>query len=965
MSLEKLNAVWPGWETVRLLGRGSFGAVYEIRQDADGLARSASVEVFHIPQREAEIETLRDEGYDDAELAVHFQALKDQVEKVFRELAALGDGAKVVRCSEIRSVLHQDGIGWDVHILTELLAPLPSVLSFPAEEEKVIRIGTDLCLALAASRDLGIHHGDISPKSVFVAGDWTYRLGDFGLADILADSEKATVKADAGLFTAPEVLRSEPCSEKADLYSVGMVLYWLLNEGRCPFLPLPPASVTGAQQREARARRQAGEALPAPAHGSDALRQIVRKACAFDPAARFCSAEEMLLALEALLPPVFSAPAGEENVASVSDAQAAGEISRNQIPLSAPVPEEEDEGTVDTRRPTAAGQVSRNQLPLSTSLPEEDEGTVSTRRPRAAAAPKAASTQQPPKKKARWPLFAALALLVLLIGGAVLLLHPAGDTWAAPRYEWSEDHSAVTAVRVCENDPDKTETETAQAVSTVLLSPTCEAAGKTAYTASFQNPAFETQTEELADLPALGHSWGPVRYTWTEDYSSCTAERVCLNDPAHRESETVETSSRVSVAATCGTAGNTTYTADFQNTAFLTQTKTLANLPALGHDWGEANYLWSEDYSTCTAERVCANTSAHKETETVQSSSRVSVAPTCLTTGEAVYTASFSNPAFETQSQEVSNVPALGHSWGTVSYTWSSDYGSCTAERVCLNDPSHKETETVRTSSRISTAASCLSAGSTTYTAAFKNSAFAAQTKTVSDVPASGHRWGAADYTWSSDKSTCTATRVCLNDPSHKETETVHTTSLVSTPATCTDGGKTTYSAVFTNSAFAAQTRVIADQIALGHNWQDATYSTPKTCSRCGATSGSVKGWVGEPSSYWGDTTIMLRGYQTTHPKLLESPIYNCMKLTMEFRMSDYSGYPFGEWYFYIRDMSGKWQPIRLFEVSENASSQTYTVSFSFDPRVSFDAFAVAKRVDSSFDISYSLYIYDVQQYVG
>ena len=887
MSLEKLNAVWPGWETVRLLGRGSFGAVYEIRQDADGLARSASVEVLRIPQREAEIETLRDEGYDDAELAVHFQALKDQVEKVFRELAALGDGAKVVRCSEIRSVLHQDGIGWDVHILTELLAPLPSVLSFPAEEEKVIRIGTDLCRALAASRDLGIHHGDISPKSVFVAGDWTYRLGDFGLADILADSEKATVKADAGLFTAPEVLRSEPCSEKADLYSVGMVLYWLLNEGRCPFLPLPPASVTGAQQREARARRQAGEALPAPAHGSDALRQIVRKACAFDPAARFCSAEEMLLALEALLPPVFSAPAGEENVASVSDAQAAGEISRNQIPLSAPVPEEEDEGTVDTRRPTAAGQVSRNQLPLSASLPEEDEGTVSTRRPRAAAAPKAASTQQPPKKKARWPLFAALALLVLLIGGAVLLLHPAGDTWAAPRYEWSEDHSAVTAVRVCENDPDKTETETAQAISTVLLSPTCEAAGKTAYTASFQNPAFETQTEELADLPALGHSWGPVRYTWTEDYSSCTAERVCANDPDHRETETVEASSRVSTAATCGTSGNTTYTADFQNPVFVTQTNTLANLPALGHDWGEAKYLWSADYRTCTAERVCANAASHKETETVQSTSRVSAPATCL------------------------------------------------------------------------------SAGSTTYTASFSNGAFAAQTQTVSNIPATGHLWGAVDYTWSSDKSICTATRVCLNDPSHKETETVHTTSLVSTPATCTDGGKTTYSAVFTNSAFAAQTRVIADQIALGHNWQDATYSTPKTCSRCGATSGCVKGWVGEPSSYWGDTTIMLRGYQTTHPKLLESPIYNCMKLTMEFRMSDYSGYPFGEWYFYIRDMSGKWQPIRLFEVSENASSQTYTVSFSFDPRVSFDAFAVAKRVDSSFDISYSLYIYDVQQYVG
>ena len=77
------------------------------------------------------------------------------------------------------------------------------------------------------------------------------------------------------------------------------------------------------------------------------------------------------------------------------------------------------------------------------------------------------------------------------------------------------------------------------------------------------------------------------------------------------------------------------------------------------------------------------------------------------------------------------------------------------------------------------------------------------------EIPASGHDWGAPQYTWSSDNKKCTAKRTCNNDPEHHiETENGKVTSKT-TPATREKTGKTVYTATFTNPAFAAQTKEV------------------------------------------------------------------------------------------------------------------------------------------------------------
>ena len=82
----------------------------------------------------------------------------------------------------------------------------------------------------------------------------------------------------------------------------------------------------------------------------------------------------------------------------------------------------------------------------------------------------------------------------------------------------------------------------------------------------------------------------------------------------------------------------------------------------------------------------------------------------------------------------------LGHDYGEVTYTWTSD-NTCKAERVCKHDSTHIESETVTATGTTITAATCKEKGKMKYTATFVNTAFTAQEKEV-DIDFAEHTYG-------------------------------------------------------------------------------------------------------------------------------------------------------------------------------------------------------------------------------
>ena len=312
---------WPGWETVRLIGRGSFGAVYEIQrklfEDGDEVEKAA-LKVISIPQNESEIEEMYSDGYDEESVTSTFRTYLKSIIVEYSLMRKMNGSANIVNGDDIRYVQHDDGIGWDIFIKMELLTPLTKALPAEITEETVVNIARDMCAALELCKKHEIVHRDIKPHNIFVSPNGDYKLGDFGIAKTVEKTMGGT-KIGTYKYMAPEVYNNQPYGTAADIYSLGLVLYWLLNERRMPFLPLPPEKITATMEEEARRRRLSGERLPTPAHGSKNLKKIVLKACAFDPKDRYQTAREMREDLARLSGGRYEAPRLESDLISASD----------------------------------------------------------------------------------------------------------------------------------------------------------------------------------------------------------------------------------------------------------------------------------------------------------------------------------------------------------------------------------------------------------------------------------------------------------------------------------------------------------------------------------------------------------------------------------------------------------------------------------------------------------------------
>lgn len=325
------TVVFNDWVIIREIGKGATGSVFEIQKTGTNVEIRSALKVIQIPRSQSDVKAVMAEGMSRVSVISYFSGFVDEIRNEIRTMVLLKEHPNIVSYEDHCIIEHPDEIGWDILIKMELLTPMTDwMMENPMDEATIIRFGQEISSALGFASAHRLIHRDVKPGNIFADSMGNFKLGDFGIARVMDKTTGGLSRKGTEGYMPPEVYQGRADSrymEQIDIYSLGMVIYRLLNQNRLPFYPPAPQPITYKDVESAVEQRMAGVPFPAPCMGSKELKWVVLKACAYDPKDRFSSMAEMYDALNVVnalpprkesTPPKVSPqkPREEENVAS-------------------------------------------------------------------------------------------------------------------------------------------------------------------------------------------------------------------------------------------------------------------------------------------------------------------------------------------------------------------------------------------------------------------------------------------------------------------------------------------------------------------------------------------------------------------------------------------------------------------------------------------------------------------------
>ena len=220
-ALDEISASFPDLEILELIGKGGMGAVYKCRQKS--LDRFVALKI--LPQTLA-----ADESF-----ALRFQAEA-------KALAALNHPNIVT----IHDFGHQGDFYFLLMEFVDGLNLRHLIRDRKLSPEEALAIIPPLCEALEFAHERKIVHRDIKPENLLLDSSGRIKIADFGIATIIGQTELAGEKATGTpAYMAPEQrTNATPVDARADIYSLGVVLYEMLTGERPDAALTPPSQKT-------------------------------------------------------------------------------------------------------------------------------------------------------------------------------------------------------------------------------------------------------------------------------------------------------------------------------------------------------------------------------------------------------------------------------------------------------------------------------------------------------------------------------------------------------------------------------------------------------------------------------------------------------------------------------------------------------------------------------------------------
>jgi serine/threonine-protein kinase len=169
----------------------------------------------------------------------------------------------------------------------------------PVELKRAIKFGIDIATGMAVAHQAGIVHRDLKPANVLINNEGLLKIVDFGVAAAQSQGDTQLTKTGYVIgspkYMAPEQILGKKVDERADIYSLGVILYELLC-GVPPYSRGDHMSVMYQHvQGKARPPIEINKELPRE------LNDLVVKSMSLDKAKRSQSMDELRLSLERFL----------------------------------------------------------------------------------------------------------------------------------------------------------------------------------------------------------------------------------------------------------------------------------------------------------------------------------------------------------------------------------------------------------------------------------------------------------------------------------------------------------------------------------------------------------------------------------------------------------------------------------------------------------------------------------------